>query len=111
MVEFTLKPNDIPINITPEQKKEIVKLTLSMFDDDWVHCIASIKSRYNLESESIQNTLSKLGKLRDVCGDINNKRISLWQQEYFKLESIEKQSKRTINSKSKRMGKYDGGKT
>jgi len=93
-MSFDVKISDIEPNITREQEREIALLTLSMFDNDWVHCIASIKSRYNLESESIQNTLSKLGKLRDCCGGINNNRVSRWQGMYFDWQKSQDETKK-----------------
>jgi len=95
-MSFDVKISDIEPNITREQEREIALLTLSMFDGDWVHCIASIKSRYNLKSESIQNTLSKLGTLRDYCGKINNNRISRWQGMYFDWQKAQDETKKRI---------------
>ena len=88
MEGFTLKPNDIEINISPETEKEIVKLTLSMFDGDWVTTLTGIDRTFNKESKRIKETVSKLEALRDICGEINNSRVSEWQRKYFDHQSI-----------------------
>jgi len=94
MKEFTLKPNDIPINLTPEQEKAIVSQVLSIFDGDWCFILTGLSMNFNQKSERIIWLHDRVEKLRQMVGEINNERISLWQQEYFKHESIEKQTNR-----------------
>jgi len=88
MEGFTLKPNDIEINISPEKEKEVVKLTLSMFDGDWVTTLTGIDCTFNKKSKLIKETVSKIEALRDICGEINNSRVSEWQRKYFDYQSM-----------------------
>ena len=99
MEGFTLKPNDIEINISPEKEKEVVKLTLSMFDGDWVRTLTGIDCTFNKESKLIKETVSKIEALRDICGEINNSRVSEWQRKYFDHQSRVSDSKRTEETK------------
>ena len=88
MNEFTLKISDMPPNTTPEQEKELAMASLSIFDGDWCFILTGLQSCFNQESRKIQELISKVNILRDLCGEINNIRVCEWQKEYFKHQEI-----------------------
>ena len=83
MKEFNLKISDLSPNITHEQEKQLVLQTLSIFDGDWCHILTGLSRTFNQKSEPIKDLQTRVEKLRNMVGTINNDRVSRWQQEYF----------------------------